>query len=474
VTRQEKFEPDLTAGPWWRFTRYEVRDGFICPAAGAKLERYDLWAECERGRLARAARKKGETSDSDWQPPYVELQHITQMMTGVAVLGSRAFEEAVVAWCGRYGLLGVLPQLLLAMTLPGRWAAVDFPADYGEQMQAAYGISIGHFLSGRRLIPRLVTYERSSSGWRTINDDEFHTVEALERWPRDASNGDLLPADLVAKRWPAEGGPLPQPGSALIYDFLGYRFGDCRRYKLVPIEMVGGFFPDIPPEERQTYPYPQPSTEDFWRLYREPIADFYNAALQLAEPIAALTDYTAEPSLNYVQGLAESGLHNMVGFVSPQLAREGVDYRMRWLSPSLLADLAYMALDDIAAGARVATCRRCGRLFMRHREDNVYCSATCAQTARKRRQRDREAAVAQRLLGLGLAIEDVATSMQRTRTEIRRYQACQLPAFTEAELDANAEKARLLAAMAKRTRAAQDDRRDEDHGRYSSRRGERQ
>ena len=36
---------DVSLGKWWRFSAYEIREGFIRPAPGAKLTVYDPWEE---------------------------------------------------------------------------------------------------------------------------------------------------------------------------------------------------------------------------------------------------------------------------------------------------------------------------------------------------------------------------------------------------------------------------------------------
>ena len=33
----------LATGSWWRLSRYEIRDGYIRPALGARLRRYNPW-----------------------------------------------------------------------------------------------------------------------------------------------------------------------------------------------------------------------------------------------------------------------------------------------------------------------------------------------------------------------------------------------------------------------------------------------
>jgi hypothetical protein len=39
------------------------------------------------------------------------------------------------------------------------------------------------------------------------------------------------------------------------------------------------FFPSIPRSKRLTYTYPQPLTDDFWRIYEEPLEVFLRHAL---------------------------------------------------------------------------------------------------------------------------------------------------------------------------------------------------
>jgi hypothetical protein len=54
---------DVAQGLWWRFDRYEVRDGCVRAARGARLEQYDPWDQY------RAARD----GDTRVDPPYAAL-----------------------------------------------------------------------------------------------------------------------------------------------------------------------------------------------------------------------------------------------------------------------------------------------------------------------------------------------------------------------------------------------------------------
>ena len=57
---QERFE--VGAGLWWRFDRYEVRDGFIGAATGAKLTACNPWDRHRRLREKRGGAPEPSTS----------------------------------------------------------------------------------------------------------------------------------------------------------------------------------------------------------------------------------------------------------------------------------------------------------------------------------------------------------------------------------------------------------------------------
>ena len=84
------------AGQWWKFTRYELKDGYIRPAPDATLSAYDPWSEPPPGAdtayasLANLVPRERDASDNGTVSPHTAA--------------------AVLAWCQQYGLLGVLPQ----------------------------------------------------------------------------------------------------------------------------------------------------------------------------------------------------------------------------------------------------------------------------------------------------------------------------------------------------------------------------
>src|SRR5437773_6863634 len=81
-------------GCWWRYDRYELRGGSICPARGARLQRYDPWTDYEEARRSQAT-------------PYLSLLTLLERFT----------EAGVLEWCAGHGLLGVLPHRARMVTL---------------------------------------------------------------------------------------------------------------------------------------------------------------------------------------------------------------------------------------------------------------------------------------------------------------------------------------------------------------------
>ena len=130
----------LAAGSWWRFSRYEIRDGYIRPAPGARLRRYDPW---KRWHKTRAVNRRSDGSVRG-ATPYRELLEMlnkleyrsvgadspeftpaqVDMLAGPLTADS---EQRILNWCARYGLLGILQHRLLQVVLsPRNGAQVEY------------------------------------------------------------------------------------------------------------------------------------------------------------------------------------------------------------------------------------------------------------------------------------------------------------------------------------------------------------
>src|SRR4051812_9704500 len=96
---------------WWRFSQYELRDGYIRPAPGAALGTFDPWAHYHAARDGRGT----------GQPPYVSLLNLLDTLpSSPAVSMTAACEAKLLAWCNEYGLLGVLLQRTHMVTIASK------------------------------------------------------------------------------------------------------------------------------------------------------------------------------------------------------------------------------------------------------------------------------------------------------------------------------------------------------------------
>jgi hypothetical protein len=122
---------------WWRFTRYEIRGGRICPAKGADLVEYDPFAHSSE-----AQGKRAMTAYSDL------FQAVEQGSAGRQTLKR---QEALLEWCGKNGLLELLLHGLEWIAIPmGRLAydTVYSPTAIGWESRNVLRREL--FLSGDR------------------------------------------------------------------------------------------------------------------------------------------------------------------------------------------------------------------------------------------------------------------------------------------------------------------------------------
>lgn len=345
------FEPAV--GRWARFSAYEVVDGYIRPCADASYELYDPWTHYYD------IRREGKTDETPLES-FVYLAERLKFKPArwpeVYVLTDES-EGEVLAWCARYGLLGVLPHITHLVTLPTRWDTVP-------------NISAPDAF----IVPSVVRFIRTNIGWTARTTSSLMRTEGT---PKPGKRGELLPAKF-------------QDGTGVI-------IGDLRGHQL-RIERLdetwSRFFPDVQSDDRLTYQYPMPLSDGFWQQYAEPVADFANAATEL------LTAVTALRALRPIQSLTEDErydlaygrdvLHALVSSVKPVLGF-GEDGRpeMRWASGSLIGSIAMMALEDVSQGSLLRRCAVCGRAFATRDARAIYCTARCRRTSQKRASRAR-------------------------------------------------------------------------------------
>ena len=379
--------PGAQSGTWWRFSRYEIRDDRLRPAPDATLTPYDPWADYQRARL----HGRGE-------PPYQSLLSLLDQVTasGRAVLTS-VTRDALLDWCAEHGLLGVLPHRAQRMILAARWTDWEDVEEY----------AIGHSTGPLREPPPLgladirpVDYDNyprvserdpepyflvpATPGYVRFGERWVHTLETWggrRPWPT-TNDGDQrdrpVPRNLLPPEW-------PRP-TLLWSDFQEMDL------TTVPLgEAASRFFPGVPPEQRESYAYPKPLTERFWREYAEPIDDFLRAATALREAsdATALIKKGKRATPRVQKEISEDlrVLHALTSPARPVLRLEGDELRHGWVTGSLLASFALMLMQDADEGWRVVQCEGCGRVVTTRDSRVRYCSEQCRWRLVKRAER---------------------------------------------------------------------------------------
>lgn len=350
--RAEQESSKAVRGDWMRFTRYELRNGSIAPAPKARLRKYDPWALETR--------------------PYRELAAIFELDDPLEMPERRPeVVAAVIDWCNRFGLLGTLLHRLVSVTYAHRWARQEVGKAKGRVF--AIATQETHWLSPSAWI----TNSRGLGG--SLREGKELIGELVER--------DDLPAEAIRPH--ALLIDLPGWNSSGVAGLDGFA-GPIKKESLA--RSWARYFPDVPPFQRETYDYPEPGSEAFWRVYGEPVSEFVRAAYSLTDALEAIL----RPNHDDAITLGSDQLTNLASRASPRL-EVGPDgrRRQRWVSGSLLSTLALMAMDDLAQNT-IHKCAKCGVLFTATSYQAEYCSAKCRRTLQKRRYRERQRATAKK------------------------------------------------------------------------------
>ena len=320
--------PGATEGDWWRFSSYEIRDGCICPAAGAQLIWYDPWPEFQGTRTQTVGQAPGAA-----QPTYQSLMKLVHQLeyrpghTRYPDCLAEPSQALILNWCRQHGLLGVLLSCWEAITLAphqeghNRWVQRQYFRGFGQVIQM-------HEISGD------VEERKASVLLHRLND-----LVLAEEPPR--------------KTW--------------------------RR-----------FFPTVEDSQHDSFPYPAPYSDDFCRLYGERLIDFCNAAKLLVGAMLHLG--RKPPEIDGNQQLAREQALDAINIlrrsVSSVLDFEADQkLKMRRVAPSLLASFADMFAQDQLYHLPILQCICCATPFVSSAYQAKYCSETCRLREQKRRLR---------------------------------------------------------------------------------------
>lgn len=311
------------AGRWWRFSRYEIDGGYIRPADSARFGSVDPWKRYW---------EQAETSDV---PPYLELVALVQELPNDKPLIGQDMKEqldelkpAVIKWCQRFGLLGILPHDLLH-------------AQIGDFAVARTG-------------PNFVEVKTQSAG-------EIDEPEIGDFTITDDSEGEYLFEYSDSTWWKY---------------FPGISEDDrATRNKLLPLS--GEFWSE----------YAEPY-EGFIRTAKR----FANAIEVLTGPRSRsiAERIIGYQTLKIDHEAALKRLNAYASPVCQTLSRKrlksGSRYEMHWESPSLIGHLATQALQDLLGDSRLIKCR-CSRIVVVTHHAAKYCSARCQERYKKQAQR---------------------------------------------------------------------------------------
>lgn len=323
---------DLARNHWLSFDRYEIRNRCIAPAKGASRRVYDPWDLPER--------------------PYQSLAKIVLADRDVLQLPAENPEllEQLLEWVNQYGLLGTFTHRVQMVSLWPRWQRMEFadgePRDIFEPVQEVHVNLVSTWHTRQTCFGRPVKQDISVLG-TPLAEDEIPQSSRRPSTLLKEIEGSVPTEESLAKGW-------------------------------------GRYFPGVPFADRETFAYPPPDSDAFWNAYSEPVSEFVLGAWLLANGIDAIT----RPQHENAIARGAHRLSILAQYGAPRLVSEpDGSFAQRWEASSLLAAMAFMAIEDITRRV-LHQCPTCHRLFT-STQNAEYCSAKCRQTMQKRRYRER-------------------------------------------------------------------------------------
>jgi hypothetical protein len=352
-------------GNWFRWSRYDLFNGVVVPAEGAKLIEYDPWH----------AFRVNEGKYRTVEQPYTTLLELNRNLIrlestnvrpsrlharyffGDAVRGPQnAADRLILDWCNLHGLLGLVPVLSNSIRLRAE-------AEVGTHEQSRVMRHRHHFRIGGIWHSHLVTVNPAAA-----------TSEATEE--ADRGLADQVPgAALTWFNWPTH------------------------IYEEKPLEHIRDFFLPTPfgmyfPEEDHFAP-PCPNSGEFWARYGEPVEGFTRWCRLFATSVDCLSQAEGgHKSDEDVRAIEQSfwALSGLAHSVAPafRLIQGGGRVDEARVSAGLLASYALMFLWDRMEGRRAIRCQNCDSRFISNDSRALYCSRRCRNTAQSKRSRSKK------------------------------------------------------------------------------------
>lgn len=356
---------------WWRAGRYEITGGYIRPAPGTDIRAYDVKTESQFEL-------------------YAELLEIARDSEGEDLRAlSPAFASRITNWCSKHGLLGVLLQQVTAVSFGRRRYRLS---DDARRTAALMNVADREWFTAER------RYHRVQGHWR-----ETCWFQPGQYSPRDERQyRGLLEDGEAIDAGPSESSGLSGIGGGLFV--VGSNLNEPSFWLVGVGEAWHEFFPEVPVQERETYAYPPPLSEKFWRLYAEPVSTFLYAAQLLQNVIKSwkidIPSVKLRAKKRGVRPLLEMMVERELMFRANATLDVWLDScapqgrgSSALVAPSLLGLFGLMAYEQLQSGRHPRECPTCKTLFVPDKSPlQEYCYQTCKSTARKRRQREQDKA----------------------------------------------------------------------------------
>jgi hypothetical protein len=334
---------EVLAMHFWRFSRYEIRDGFIKPASGAKTIRADPWRDYNAGVNGEDLPGKKLVST-----PYKSLFDLLDSRAKIFDLT----DEEILSWVNKHGLLGILPHEVVQIEAPPRW--VRRPRHTGVEIVLHI-----HGMKDTPALPSRVRLQRTPRGW-SKSDEPFMA---------DVDRDDYYRAVI--------GSAVPASDEVASTGVWVERFENgALKVSQIPLGYLDSFLKSANP-----FDPPCIGSLDFWRSYHERREHFLMTAVALRKVARELADWNLplETRLR-----AQATLEGLIARVHPvlKLDPKARKFSHQWTGYSLLSQLAYMVYLDVAGG-RLKQCENlgCRKCFVSSAYQGRYCSDRCRNTA---------------------------------------------------------------------------------------------
>ena len=314
----------------WHIAETPAVRGALAPTSRGNLLQYDPW-DAFRANLGKyrtveqpylavleLRRQLAEMKRTGVEP----TQYLGESPEGPRLTPSTPADLLVREWCGRYGLLGLVPVLASRIELPRRIRRekIAVRIDWSQ-----------HFRHGGRW-----DTHTGSTGQVVLEEADIQEAEDKARHEVEAE----------------------PPTTTWITWISGAQHER-------PTDELRAYFPRLSAKPCSFIP-PQPLTQEFWESYGEPVWEFAECCHFFGQAVDALGHWpgqevpedrrpTAERAFAFMRALALAAAPLFTFDATNSTARE------ERVSAGLLASYALMFLLDCEAGRRCRRCENCSR-----------------------------------------------------------------------------------------------------------------